>query len=90
MKYGLYSIRDVKTGFMTPVIETNDETAKRNFVHAVINSDGVLASYCQDFSLYHIGSFDSDSGLVSSLQLPDFVLSGSDAMRYSGKDGKDA
>lgn len=90
MKYGLYSIRDVKTGFMTPVMEANQETAVRNFTHTVVNSDGILASYCQDFSLYHIGDFDSDSAVVTPVLPPEYVISGSDAMRSFMRSEKDA
>lgn len=67
MIYGLYAMRDVKTGFMSPVIEANDDAAVRNFTHTVRQSDGILFTFSQDFSLYRIGDFDSDSGRVAPL-----------------------
>lgn len=67
MTYGVYSIRDVKTGFLTPSVDLNDDSAIRNFYHAVNASDGVLFSFAQDFSLYRVGEFDVDSGRIVPL-----------------------
>lgn len=67
MKYGLYSIRDVKTGFMTPVMEVNDASAARNFYHSVQNSEGILFSFAQDFTLYRIADFDAETAVVIPL-----------------------
>lgn len=64
MIYGLYSMRDIKTGFMTPVLEANDEAATRNFYHTIWNSEGILYSFAQDFTLYKVGSFDAETGAV--------------------------
>lgn len=84
MLYNVYSIRDVKTGFMTPTIEVNDDTAIRNFSHAVVNSDNILFSFAKDFALYRIGSFDSDSGVLSSENLPKLVYEAAEAIRNFG------
>lgn len=67
MIYGLYSIRDVKTGFMTPVMEVNDAAATRNFYHSVQNSEGILFTYAQDFTLYRIADFNSETGQLVPL-----------------------
>lgn len=67
MKYGLYSIRDVKTGFMTPVMEANDASATRNFYHSVQNTEGILFTFAQDFTLYRIAEFDAETGQVVPL-----------------------
>lgn len=67
MIYGLYAMRDVKTGFMSPVIEANDEAAVRNFTHTVRQSEGILYTFSQDFSLYRLGDFDSDTGRIAPL-----------------------
>lgn len=65
MIYGLYSMRDAKTGFMAPTLEPNDESAIRNFHHAVQMADSsLLKTHPQDFSLYLVGRFDSDHGVV--------------------------
>lgn len=80
MTYTVYAMRDVKTGFLTPTIEVNDEAAKRNFIHSLWNSEGILHSFAADFSLYKIGSFDSDAGSITSEPVPVHLLSGTDAL----------
>lgn len=89
MTYGVYSIRDVKTGFMRPSIELNDQAASRNFSHAVVNSSDVLTSFCGDFDLYKIAYFDGDSGEIMPVQPIQHVISGSDAMRMLVGGAKD-
>lgn len=86
MIYNLYAIRDIKTGFMTPTMEVNDDSAARNFTHAIWNSDGILHSFCNDFSLYRIGSFNSDTALITPEPLPVLVLDGPDALRAGSQE----
>lgn len=81
MIYGVYSIRDAKTGFMSPVIEVNDAAAARNFFHSVSTSEGILFTYASDFSLYLIGKFDSDSGVLEPAVPRILVAEGSHALR---------
>ena len=73
MIFGLYSIRDVKTGFLTPVAEQSKEVAVRNFAHAVKRADSLFFTFANDYSLYKIAEYDSDSGLVKSLVCPEHV-----------------
>lgn len=86
MILSVYAMRDVHTGFLTPTFELNDQVALRNFVHAVTNAgvDSVLSSHFGDFSLYRLGTFDTDSGHFESI-LPEFLLSGVDAWRPAAK-----
>lgn len=81
----LYCVRDAKTGFMTPTLDLSDASAMRNFAHAIVSSPSVLTSFTQDFDLYCLGSFDSDSGVVSSLVPPRHVISGMDAFDMARK-----
>lgn len=80
MIYGLYCMRDERTGFLTPVPEQNDRAAIRNFYHTVQNSDGILYSFAADFRLYRLATFDSDSGMISPVSPVEFIASGSDAV----------
>lgn len=75
MIYGMYSIRDSKTGFMAPIAENNDAVATRNFSNAVGQPNSVLGSHPGDFDLYKVGLFDSDSGIMTELSAPEFVVS---------------
>lgn len=86
MIYGIYSIRDVRTGFMTPTMDANDASAARNFHHSVLHSTGILLSYAQDFSLYRLADFDSDSGVITPLTPIVFVTDGA-AVKIPGKGG---
>lgn len=81
MIFGIYSIRDVKSGFMQPTVEMNDAIAHRNFAHAVQNSDSVLFSHFKDFALYRIGSFDSEHGAVVPYELPTLISEASDCLK---------
>lgn len=82
MKYGLYSIRDDKVGFLYPACDYNDASAMRNFTEVI--NDGDFSKHRGDLSLYRIGEFDSLSGCVSALDAPDYLCSGSD---FSGIGG---
>lgn len=86
MIYNVYAIRDIKTGFMTPTFDVNDQTAIRNFSHAVVNSDTVLFSYAKDFSLYRLGTYDSDTGSLVPEPQPVFLYEAVDAVRAFGGD----
>lgn len=81
MKFGVYSIRDAKTGFLSPAFEVNDQVAMRNFVHAVSNSDSVLFSHARDFDLYKIGTFDSDTGRIMPIEIPVMIISGASVLK---------
>lgn len=85
MIYGVYAIRDVKTGFLQPSYDVNDQSAMRNFSHAVVNSPDILSSFSADFSFYKIAEYDTDSGRISPLELPVFLLDASSCLASPGK-----
>lgn len=81
MKFFVYAIRDVHTGFLTPTFEVNDNVAMRNFNHAVNNSDSVLFTSMKDFDLYRIGEYDSETGRITPLDLPVVLMSATDCLK---------
>lgn len=83
MKYSIYSIRDDLTGFLTPTFEVNDAVAMRNFSYAVERDDSLLSSHPQDYSFYHIGYFDSDTGCFESIQPPNLICRASSLVHKS-------
>lgn len=90
MIFGVYSVRDHLTGFMTPVLEQNEAVAVRNFSMACDRmkaESSVMAWKPSDFALYQIGSFDSESGLIAPVQPPVLVCHG-DSVSGGSKDGK--
>uniref|UniRef100_A0AAU8AW51 Nonstructural protein n=1 Tax=Dulem virus 134 TaxID=3145611 RepID=A0AAU8AW51_9VIRU len=71
MKFGVYSIRDVKVGFLNPTFEMSDAVSRRNFSHAVLNNtDSLFFSHPEDYSLYKIGTFDTETGKLLPLDVP--------------------
>lgn len=81
MKFGIYSIRDRLTGFMSPVLEQSDPVALRNFRMACDvqkRDSSVIAHDPVDFELYRFGDFDSISGHFDLLEIPDLICRGSD------------
>lgn len=86
MIYGLYSMRDAKTGFMSITLDQNDDSAARNFSHAVNTSDGILRTHAEDFSLYRLGAFDTDSGSITVESVPVHILSGTQALHVRRDD----
>ncbi len=76
MKLGVYSIRDNLTGFLTPVVEQNDNSARRNFEHAIAQPQSLMNSHVSDYDLYKIGLFDTDTGLIENISPIELVVSG--------------
>lgn len=70
MKFGIYAVRDVKVGFQSISVQPNDAAAVRGFESTVINSDSVLSTHSEDFSLFKLGEFDAESGRITALDLP--------------------
>lgn len=81
MKFNVYAIRDVHTGFLSPTFEINDAVAMRNFSHAVQQSESVLFTHASDYSLFRVGSFDSDTGRLMPEELPVLVCEGKDVLK---------
>lgn len=84
MKLHLYAIRDSKTGYFAPSAEVNDFVAVRNFEHAVTNGDSLLFSHSDDFDLFKIGEYDSDSGIVAPCVPHVHLMSGRSALMAKG------
>lgn len=81
MEYGVYSIRDAKVGFTQLVLEQSDQTAIRNFAYAMRRPDTVYQEFTQDFDLYRLGYFDTESGLFDLHTVPELLISGPVAAR---------
>lgn len=78
MNLNIYSIRDNKTGFMAPQLDKNHDAAKRNFKLslATVSPESIMGFAPEDFDLYYIGTFDTDSGTISPTTVPELVSSG--------------
>lgn len=86
MIFNMYSIKDAKTGFMTPVLEQNDAAALRNFAHAVNQPDSIMHDCPNDFALFLVAKFDTDRGMIFSYgadipDLPHLISDASEVLR---------
>lgn len=75
MKVPVYSVRDVNVGFMNPMCDVNDNSAKRNFAYAINNTD-LMSFSPADYDLFRVGSFDSDTGVFDVLPIPELLVHG--------------
>lgn len=80
MKKSIYSIRDNKLGsFGTPVLIDNDAVAIRQFGDIIANGgDNVMSKHPSDFTLYHLGFVDLQTGKFENLECPIALATGSD------------
>lgn len=74
----LYVIRDQRTSYMTPSVDYNDQSAIRNFEHAVLQKDSLFNTHAEDYSLYRIGEYDNNTGRVVPEESPVLILDGKD------------
>lgn len=82
MKKFIFAIRDNKTSFMDPFVDVSEESAKRGFFFALSNRPDSIMSYSPaDFDLFLVGSFDTESGLISPYKVAEFIANGVDAFR---------
>lgn len=77
MKYPIYSYRDVKSGFGSPIVDQSDVTAIRGFSYAINGNNGIMNFSPADFDLYKIGMYDTDTGVIISENVPVLIVNGS-------------
>lgn len=67
----VFVVRDVKVGaFATPFYLENISVAMRAFAHAANNKETDCGRYPDDFSLYHLGTYDDETGKFDLLPEP--------------------
>lgn len=76
MKGVIYCYRDVENGFTTLYVDTNDNSAMRGFAYAV-NREGLMNFRPNDYALYRLGMFDSDTGEITVEKLQMLCSGGS-------------
>lgn len=73
MIQGLYVIKDELSGYAPPIAIKSDEMAKRWFINQV-NTTAVMKESAKDFSLWKVGEFNTESGLVVGEALNELKL----------------
>jgi hypothetical protein len=84
----MYSIRDAKSeAYHAPFMSHNVRDGMRRF-HRILTEAEIFKGYEEDYSLYHIGSFDDMSGEVEAPEngKPVFVIT---ALATLGKEVKE-
>lgn len=68
MKYNLYSIYDeILNVYNNPYPSINDQDAQRQLKMASNDPDTQLHQSPQDFSLYHVGTYDDELGEYTNI-----------------------
>lgn len=81
MKILLFCVRDVKLGeFNSPMVFPSRGIAQRSFQDEVNRDapDNAVYRYPSDFSLYYVGEFDSTSGVLIPVEVPELVAQAAD------------
>lgn len=63
----IYCIRDLKVGYLTPMVDVNDQTAIRNFGVATQHQESMMFAHPEDFELYKIGEFDDENAVIITM-----------------------
>lgn len=69
MIYGIYCVRDLKSGFTAPMLDLNDDVAIRNFKDSCLNVKLNPSMFYNpaDYSLYKLGEYDTEAGKIDLL-----------------------
>ena len=74
MILGIFSVRDAKADcFTRPFVDHNDQTALRAWLQACRDPDTQFNKHPEDFTLYQVASFDDQTGVVTSFELPALI-----------------
>lgn len=76
MILGIYSMFDSKTGFQPVTVSRNNDSAVREFAHAVKSTRSLMNTFAADFSLFKVGEFDTESGRLIGFDAPESLVNG--------------
>lgn len=71
MTFGVFSIRDeAAQAFVPPFIEATSEMALRKFKLMQLNNDQEFKFMPEDFSLWKLGEYDNETGIIDGFNEP--------------------
>lgn len=82
MKLNIYSIKDTKVGYMSPLYLQNDGVAVREFANLAQKKEpNIINTNPEDKELWHLGDFDDQTGEIQSevrfiAKATDYVIKG--------------
>lgn len=80
MKLFVYAVHDVKAGtFMTPFFMQSNGAAIRSFFDAVKDTNHPISKHPEDYTLFHVGTWDDDSGQLVGI-VPEAMVKALDAL----------
>lgn len=75
MIYEMYSMKDELSGYMYPIPFMKEEIAKR-YLKEQVENNITLKTSPEDFSLWKIGTFDSETGIFENLKEHELIERG--------------
>lgn len=74
MKIQLYAVHDSKAhAYMSPILSHNNEMAIRSFSNSVNDPNSEFHKNPLDYSLFHIGTYDDETSLITSKAPPEML-----------------
>lgn len=71
MQLKVFSVRDQKASiFNAPFYAHTPGEAERNFTRLAKDSQSMINQFPEDYDLYELGTYDDQTGLVTSLDTP--------------------
>lgn len=80
----MYSYKDKKVGFMPPICDAGDQTAIRRFTYDVNQGNDYMRQFPDDYELYRVGEFDTDTGKIK-VETPCFIVDGNNVYGVNTK-----
>lgn len=82
-----FAVRDVKvSGWLTPHFNQHLGLELRGWQEVVNDAKSDIAKYPEDFSLYEVGAWDSEQGMLIPLSPPKLVATASEYVKKSDLD----
>jgi len=75
MQHKIYSVRDSKAEvYLQPFLQKTHGEAERSFLRLAKDDKTNVGQFPEDFDLYHVGSFDDQTGVIENLATPQHVV----------------
>lgn len=79
MIFGVYAYYDKKSkNFLQLQVYQNEPVATRQFALLIEDETTLMNKYPEDFDLYELGTYDSETGLIEPNKVPNLVITGAD------------
>lgn len=83
MRLKAFSVRDIKAATYTaPYFAPSVGEASRQFIRLAKDPQSMVGQFPEDFELFEIGEYDSDSGALFSHEVPKAVMMASAARSH--------